>query len=290
MKVIVASDHNVLGNIVRGAFQQSKLGDVEVVDVTKLDQMAGAVAEESVVLVDWELADDMGVAFVRAAKKARAAIPVILLCPKPKQGTVYAGVKAGASAVVNKPFDPEELFKAVARSVKRNAGEKDGKKAASVNVEFINPFIDATRNVFTTMCGMTIERKNLFLKDDYKMFGDVSGVMGLSGTASGTVVVSFPETLACKVVSQMLGEAPAEGLNEDVCDGVGEIINMIAGQAKASLVKTKYHFVLSIPAVVSGAGHEITHRKGTPNIVVVFEAEGQDFAIQVCLAPCDNGD
>ena len=73
-----------------------------------------------------------------------------------------------------------------------------------------------------------------------------------------------------------------------VCDGVGEIINMIAGQAKAMLVKTKYHFTISIPSVISGHGHEISHKKGTPNIVVLFEADGTPFALQVCLAPVES--
>jgi chemotaxis protein CheX len=77
-------------------------------------------------------------------------------------------------------------------------------------------------------------------------------------------------------------------LNADVCDGVGEIINMIAGQAKSLLAKTKYRFNISIPSVVSGIDHEITHKKGTPNIVVLFDANGEEFALQVCLATTDN--
>ncbi len=138
------------------------------------------------------------------------------------------------------------------------------------------------------MCQVEIQRKKIFLKDDYKMMGDISGVMELNGAASGSVVVSMPSRLACLVVGNMLGEPPAEELTQDVRDAVGEIINMISGQAKASLVKTKYHFTISIPSVVTGPGHEIAHQKGTPNIVVLFEGSGFDFALQVCLAPNDS--
>ncbi|MCC8109301.1 MAG: hypothetical protein LIQ30_09730, partial [Planctomycetes bacterium] len=60
--------------------------------------------------------------------------------------------------------------------------------------------------------------------------------------------------------------------------------------AKASLVKTKYHFTISIPKVVTGPGHEIEHQPGTPNIVVVFEGAGHDFSLQVCLAPNDEAE
>ena len=215
-----------------------------------------------------------------AARKASDKAPILLLCTKAKLGSAVAGMKAGATGIVSKPFTGEEILAALAK-----AAEAGKKKGAAVNVEFINPFIEATRNLFSTMCGMKVDRKSLFLKNDHQMFGDISGVMGLSGAATGSVVISMPGRLACEAVGKMLGEAPMKELNESVCDGVAEIINMIAGQAKAALAKTKYHFTISLPTVVKGTGHEIAHKQGTPNIVVIFGAGAQEFAIQVCLAP-----
>lgn len=283
MKVIVATDSQVTTNMIRGAFQQAKVADVEIVSCATPENVKAAVAEGAIVLVDWEGDPAADSQFVTAAKEACPSCPVLLLCTKQKGGTTFPGMKAGAAGVINKPLESEELLRAVAGALKRAKGP-----SPTVNVEFINPFIEATKNVFSTMCQMEVTRKKLFLKDDHVMFGDISGVMGLSGSATGSVVVSLPANLACIVVGRMLGEVPSEELNSDVCDAVGELINMISGQAKASLVKTKYHFTISIPSVVKGTGHEITHKKGTPNIVVLFEAEGQEFAIQVCLAPTDE--
>lgn len=281
MKIVVAAPNPSMLNMVRNAFQIMKVNNAEFIAVATPDDMRREVGDKSVALVDWEYQDDTGTEMVEASKSKSPKTPVLILATKQKAGTTFSGMKAGASGVVNKPLDPEDLVRSVAAAVKASSERKQ-----SVNVEFINPFIDATRNVFATMCGAEVVRKKLFLKDDYKMMGDVSGVMGLSGTATGSVVVSLPKDLACKIVSHMLGETtiPAD-LNSDVCDGVGEIINMIAGQAKAMLVKTKYHFTISIPSVVSGHGHEISHKKGTPNIVVLFEADGEPFALQVCLSP-----
>lgn len=281
MKIVVAAPNPSMLNMIRNAFQMMKVNNADIVGAATCGDVTREVGDKTVLLVDWEFSDETGSEMVEAAKAKNPKTPVLLLATKQKAGTTFSGMKAGASGVVNKPLDPEDLVRSVATAVKANSDRKQ-----SVNVEFINPFIDATRNVFATMCGVEIVRKKLFLKDDYKMMGDVSGVMGLSGTASGSVVVSLPKDLACSIVAQMLGEekVPAD-LTSDVCDGIGEIINMIAGQAKAMLVKTKYHFTISIPSVVSGQGHEISHKKGTPNIVVLFEADGQTFALQVCLAP-----
>lgn len=284
MKIVVVTDSQVTTNMIRGALQQAKVENSEVVGVSSVDGVSGAVGDGTVVLVDWEGDPAVLSQYVTAAKEASESCPVLLLCAKSNGGTTFAGMKAGASGVVTKPFDPEDMLRQIAAAIKRAKGPKP-----TVNVEFINPFIESTKNVFSTMCQMEVTRKKLFLKDDHVMLGDISGVMGLSGAATGSVVVSLPGKLACLVVARMLGEeTPETELTPDVCDAVGELINMISGQAKASLVKTKYHFTISIPSVVKGTGHEITHKKGTPNIVVLFEAEGQDFAVQVCLAPTDE--
>ncbi len=285
MKIVIAAPNPSMLNMVKNAFQSMHVQNTDFVAVSNEEETTAALDDHSVFLVDWEFTGNVATNLVAHAKKEKPKIPVLLLATKQKAGTTFSGMKAGASGVVNKPFDPEELVRAVATALKSTAGKKQ-----KVNVEFINPFIDATRNVFQTMCGIEISRKKLFLKDDYRMMGDVSGVMGLTGTANGSVVVSLSKNLACTVVGKMLGEDPASELTDDVCDGIGEIINMIAGQAKAMLVKTKYHFTISIPSVVSGNNHEISHKKGTPNIVVLFEALDQPFSLQVCLSPTDSVD
>ncbi len=284
MKVITVSDSPSTPNMIRGIFKMRKI-PVNCLGVHSKEELVAAMDESSVVLVDWEREPAECAEFVYAAKEKFPKVPVLILCVKQKAGTTFAGVKAGAAGVINKPFSPDDVIHSIAGTMK-----KGQKSRPTVNVEFINPFIDATRNVFSSMCGVEIARKKIFAKDDYKMLGDISGVMELSGTASGSVVISMSSELARMVVGNMLQEPPAAELTQDVLDATGEIINMISGQAKASLVKTKYHFTISIPRVVTGPGHEIGHQPGTPNIVVVFEGAGHDFSLQVCLAANDGAE
>ncbi len=283
MKIITIAETASTPNMIRGIFATRKLPGVECVAVHNKADLLAAMDEKSVVLVDWEREPAECAEYVYAAKGKLPKVPVLLLCIKQKAGTTFAGIKAGAVGVINKPFNPDDVIRSIASTIKRGQ-----KTHPTVNVEFINPFIDATRNVFSSMCRVEIARKKIFVKDDYKMLGDISGVMGLTGTATGSVVISMSSELARLVVGNMLSEEPAAELTQDVQDATGELINMIAGQAKASLVKTKYHFTISIPKVVIGPGHEIDHRPGTPNIVVVFEGAGHDFSLQVCLAATDD--
>ena len=283
MKVITVSDTASTPNMIKGIFTMRKIPGITFIHVSNKADMVKNIDEQTVLLVDWENDPAIGADYVYAAKSALPKVPVLILCSKLKAGTTFAGIKAGAAGVINKPFGPEDVIRSIAGVLK-----KGQKTRPTVNVEFINPFIDATRNVFSSMCRVEIARKKIFVKDDYKMLGDISGVMQLSGTAAGSVVISMSSELARLVVGNMLGEPPAAELTQDVQDATGEIINMISGQAKASLVKTKYHFTISIPQVVTGPGHEIEHQPGTPNIVVVFEGAGHDFSLQVCLAANDE--
>jgi chemotaxis protein CheX len=274
------------GNIVKNTLQQANIPNLECIIDSTGAEITDKLSDDSFILFDWEGPDpDILSAQVNTLHKAceDKSIPILLLSTKQNANTTFSGMKAGACGVVNKPFEAEELIKALGAARK---AQKTQKKP-SINVEFINPFIESTRNVLKTMAGIDVERKKLFLKDDHTMMGDVSGVMGLSGDASGSVVISLPAKLAITIVSKMLGEEPSDTLTPEICDGVGELINMISGQAKASLTKTKYHFQISIPTVVQGVDHEISHKKGTPNIVVLFTTGTEEFVIQVCLTPKD---
>jgi len=124
------------------------------------------------------------------------------------------------------------------------------------------------------------------LKNNDMVFGDISALIGLAGSGSGTVIISFPRAFADKIVSNMLGCEQNTLNKDDIRDGIGEIVNMVAGAAKSSFSETKYKFNISLPTVVEGkpGETEIIHKKGVPCIVVGFETpEGEKFVLEVSL-------
>jgi chemotaxis protein CheX len=153
-----------------------------------------------------------------------------------------------------------------------------------VDVNLINPFISATTNAMEMMAMCKPERKKVYLKTDNVLIGDISGIMGLSGEVSGSIIVSFVKEAACKVVGKMLGTTYTE-LNDEVKDGIQEMVNLIAGQAKAMLADTDYHFKVSIPTCIIGSNHQVNHKKGVPCVVAEFSFEGSPFTVEVSLAP-----
>jgi len=209
-------------------------------------------------------------------------IPILAVGNETSMFILKQAISFGATSILILPVNKKELIKNIEKNVKP-AG-----KRISLNVSMINPFISATKEVFEVMSGIHVKRKSLFLKKDYKIFGEISGIMGLTGDAAGSIAISFSYDLAKKVISIILDMDVAELEENDVKDGIGEILNMIAGQTKAILADTKYRFKLSIPAVVAGYGYEIYHPENAPCIVVIFEALDMQFALQVSLAPSNK--
>ena len=70
-----------------------------------------------------------------------------------------------------------------------------------------------------------------YVKKDNQARGDVSGIIGMTGSARGSLALSFSTKCILKIVSNMLGENHTE-INGDVRDAVGEITNMISGVAR----------------------------------------------------------
>ncbi|MGO9110533.1 MAG: chemotaxis protein CheX [Thermoguttaceae bacterium] len=150
-----------------------------------------------------------------------------------------------------------------------------------MKVEYINPFIAATLNVFDTMAGMELRRGNPSLKDGIEPSHEVSAMIGLSGKANGTVVLSVEREVAIQVAAALLQEQPPE-LNADVTDAMGEMANMIAGQAKAQLEHLS--MTLGLPTVVTGPGHCLQCPSNAMRICIPFCSSWGALDLEVALA------
>lgn len=152
-----------------------------------------------------------------------------------------------------------------------------------INTDFIMPFIEATHTTFERMMDHEITRKEVYLKKNYVMLGDISGFIGLSGKMCGTAAVSFPAPFALKCIATMMNQEDEMELTDSVVhDGVGEIVNMIAGRARTTLGTTEYKFDITLPTIISGRGHELYHKQGTTILSMVFETgTGDEFAVDV---------
>lgn len=149
-----------------------------------------------------------------------------------------------------------------------------------MKVEYINAFVLSIISVFRTMLGTELVRGDPFVKDGFQPRHDISGIIGLSGNAKGTIVLSLDRDSALKATEALLGEAPHQ-IDADVVDAVGELANMIAGGAKAKL--EQFQLSVSLPSVITGKGHCIEFPSRAKPICIPFDCTWGSVDVEVGL-------
>ncbi len=151
-----------------------------------------------------------------------------------------------------------------------------------MRAEFINPFIASLSNTFQTMLDCRVRRGQLSLKQDSRSSHEISGVIGLTGNAVGTVVLSLSREVALQAASVLLMTETKE-IDADVLDAVGELTNMVAGGAKAQL--ETYNMAVSLPNVITGKGHEVHFPSNVTPICIGFVTDWGPLSLEVGLTP-----
>jgi chemotaxis protein CheX len=151
-----------------------------------------------------------------------------------------------------------------------------------MNVELAKPFITATISVLSTMAQVTPVAGKPYVKKNNVAQGDVSGLVGVTGDKTGSVSISFTKVCAITIVKNMLGD-DIQDLLQDVKDAVGEITNMISGQARAGLAEMGIVLQGSTPTVIMGDNHSISHVTNAPIMAIPFSTPNGDFTIEFCF-------
>ena len=83
------------------------------------------IALPDVVLLDWMLPGESGMAFARRLRADRRtkSIPIIMLTARVEERDKVAGLEAGADDYVTKPFSPKELVARIKAVLRRRAPE-----------------------------------------------------------------------------------------------------------------------------------------------------------------------
>jgi len=149
-----------------------------------------------------------------------------------------------------------------------------------MKAEYINPFLTSTISAFDTMLGCSLKRGAPYVKSGHTPEHEVSGIIGLSGHARGTVVLGLGRDAALNATEVLLQERPHE-INGDVTDAVGELANIIAGGAKAQLEHLSMS--VSLPTVISGKCHCVEFPSKVTPICIPFESPWGPITVEVGL-------
>ena len=152
-----------------------------------------------------------------------------------------------------------------------------------MNVNYINPFIEAVDSVFTTMLNVRPKRNGVKVSNEQSSAPSLTSIVGLSGQVSGVVALRFPPETALKLAGKLLGSDLSQ-VNEEVVDAISELVNMVAGSAKAKFDHDP-PLELGLPTVVEGAGYKLKYPSKSVWLEVAFSSDAGAFSMEVTYNP-----
>jgi chemotaxis protein CheX len=152
----------------------------------------------------------------------------------------------------------------------------------AVREQLIEPLIAATCSVMSEMAGAELAIQSVQKKSSHQPLGDIAAVFELRSPPEGRLVLSFPKPTAEGLAAQIFRSANVQTDENLVRDCMGEIANVIAGQAKALLARMPHHLAFVMPQDVV-AVKEFRPPQGVECLVISFNCEHGELALQLYM-------
>ena len=153
--------------------------------------------------------------------------------------------------------------------------------SAEIREKLLNPFIAATSATLGEMASTDVVVRTVSRGPGRYPSGNVCAELRFLSGIEGSVALFFPKGTAEALARRMLADVSTEVDAQLIRDCVGEIGNVVAGQAKALLAAAPYHFTFSLPKVVDV---EDFQPPAVPDcLVVAFNCDSGEFALELFL-------
>lgn len=152
-----------------------------------------------------------------------------------------------------------------------------------IDTEFINPFLVATKETLRVQANTEIQPKQPYRKEgetSYKV--SIAGVISLiSDHFSGSIALCFPASTFLNLYNLMF-EEKNEVITPEIEDAAGELLNIIYGQAKATLNDVNgYQLKKAIPTVLTAEKLSIRQQGSGPVVILPFDTKVGPFHIEI---------
>ncbi|MCB2297381.1 chemotaxis protein CheX [Clostridium tagluense] len=142
-----------------------------------------------------------------------------------------------------------------------------------MNVEYINPFIEASKSIINQTTGFNPSLGKIYIKGTPYKGADVVVLIGLTGEIQGNVIISLSKKIACKIAAAMMGEISLVELDEIGKSAISELCNMILGTAASIFYKKNISIDITPPTVFTGNNIELSLSKA---VIVCIPLEFDD--------------
>lgn len=130
-----------------------------------------------------------------------------------------------------------------------------------MDVEYINPFIEASQTVLKQIADIDAQLGNVFIKDSPYTSDNVIIIVGLTGKIRGQAFFSMSKKVALSIASSMMGGMTVTELDEISKSAISELTNMILGNTATILYNKGIGIEITPPSFLMGDNVQISSTK-----------------------------
>lgn len=130
-----------------------------------------------------------------------------------------------------------------------------------MNIEYINPFIEASQTVIKQIASLDAKLGKVYLKTAPYRSEDIIIMVGLTGKIRGQAIFSMTRELGMKIASYMMMGMEVTEFDELSKSAISELANMIMGNAATILYNRGINIDITPPSLLMGENMQITPSK-----------------------------
>ena len=153
-----------------------------------------------------------------------------------------------------------------------------------MNVEYINPFIEASKTVLKSIANIELVVGKAYLKTSPYASDTLAIIIGVTGSLRGQVIFSMNKDVALNIASAMMGGTELTKLDEMSKSAVTEAANMILGNTATMFYNTGVAIDITPPSLLMGDNMQISTNKMKTICVPLNIASGGIIELDVAVA------
>lgn len=156
-----------------------------------------------------------------------------------------------------------------------------------MNVEYINPFIEASRTVIKTVANIDVSLGKVYLKASTYTSETIVVIVGIMGGLRGQVMFSMDKSVSLKIASAMMMGMTITELDEMSKSAIAESANMILGNAATILYSKGIKIEITPPSLMMGDNIQISTPKMTTLCIPLNLSSGGTIELDIALMDKD---
>ena len=145
----------------------------------------------------------------------------------------------------------------------------------NLNAEYINPFLEAANIVFKSILNVDLRRGKLIIKPSPNPSMEIAIVLEITGGITGEIVYSMEFNMVKKIANVLVPGLTEEQIKTEYVDIMGEIANMITGNAMNLFASTDKLIDMTTPTVIDTKVQPYTPQQRVSLGILLYSPMGQ---------------